>query len=138
MRVLIATVEYMPPDRLEWIAMEKARSALDIVQECAAVNARWSLMLPIRKWVEWDSARYQEHIKEMDSLEKAVEGLRRDTQLFVDAVLKIQDHELSDLVQLPWGDRPLSECTLHALWHMSYHEGQLNYIQRLYGDDSDD
>lgn len=138
MRVLIATAEYMPSEKLEWQAMGKARTALDIVQECAAVNARWSLMLPIREWVEWDADKYREHIKDMDTLEKAVEGLRRDTQLFVDAVLRIRDEELNDPVKLPWGNYSLADCTMHALWHMSYHEGQLNYIQLLYGDDSDD
>lgn len=25
-------------------------------------------------------------------------------------------------------------CCLHACWNMVYHEGQINYIQTLYGD----
>lgn len=37
----------------------------------------------------------------------------------------------------PWnpsGSKPIAECCFHPYWNMVYHQGQISYIQTLYGD----
>ena len=50
------------------------------------------------------------------------------------AIESVPDGDMSGAIETPWGPYPLPQCCLHAYWNMVYHEGQINYVQTLYGD----
>jgi hypothetical protein len=52
----------------------------------------------------------------------------------MDAIQSVSEDQTAEEIQTPWGGYSLARCCLHAYWNMVYHEGQINYIQTLYGD----
>jgi len=114
--------------------MGESRTVLDLVQECSEVNSRWAEILGDGEWMVWAPELIKRHAEEIPTLELAIERLRRTTESFLKVVAATPDEKLDDTIDLPWGTFSYGDCLMHALWHLSYHEGQINYIQTLYGD----
>jgi glutathione S-transferase len=56
------------------------------------------------------------------------------TQELAEAILAVPDADLANEIQVDTETYLLADCFLHPYWNMVYHEGQINYIQTLYGD----
>jgi uncharacterized damage-inducible protein DinB len=71
-----------------------------------------------------------------ETLDQAEDFLNRSVTAFCDAVLALSEARLLEQTAMPWGERaPLAAALMQATAHMQYHEGQLNYLQLLLGDD---
>ncbi len=121
-------------EKLKWQALGDARHVLDLVQECAIVNSRWAEILNRGQWITWPQEKINEELSRMGSLDLALARLRQGTDEFCNAVRSVPVEKFGESLELPWAVVSMSEAMLHAVWHMSYHEGQVNYIQTLYGD----
>jgi len=114
-----------------------ARPALHIVAECAAVNGmvahylRTGTPAPRPPREERDA-----HWKSLDTLEKALAYLDEETNNLLGALDALDEDTLGDVSDQPLG-RPMSRFAVAELpaVHMAYHDGQLNYLQTLHGDD---
>lgn len=137
MEDLIRNAEAVPPDKLEWHAIGKSRTVLDLVRECCEVNERWAQILREKRWVDWSPEQTQAYYDSMVDLPAAVAKLRETTASYVDSVRAVPYEELQEVLELPWTKLTMAEALIHAVWHMSYHEGQISYIQTLYGDWND-
>ena len=126
-----ASVRRTAEDRTDW-KPEGGRSVLEIVREVAEVNERWASILRNGKWVGYDPAR--EAPSFLPTLSVARAHLRTTTGLFVTEVRGFPDSRLQNTISVPWGDITGETALFHALWHMSYHEGQIGYLQTMYGD----
>lgn len=118
-------------DRVHW-KPEGAKSVLEIVRETAEVNERWASILRTGKWVGYDPSR--EAPSFLPTLSVARAHLRTTTGLFVTEVRRFPDHRLDQIISLPWADITGETALFHAFWHMSYHEGQIGYLQTMDGD----
>ena len=129
----------MPADRLVWHATPEetpGRDALDQLAECAYLN-------------EWAAAAYRagavpafngEEYNAQKSAHKthgtALSAFKANTDALADAVAAFPADQLGDTITNPitgqacsWGD-----FAMFFYWNNVYHEGQVNYIQVLYGD----
>lgn len=131
---LIDAAEAVPIEKHDWRPMGEARTVLELVQECAEVNGRWSEILTERQWKVRDSKETQQYYCTMPDLPAAISRLRESTAQYVQAIRSVPYEKLSEELELPWGTVKMADALLHSFWHMSYHAGQINYIQTLYGD----
>jgi hypothetical protein len=126
----------MPADKQTWRPLDEGRSALDQVAECAVIN-QWATSLFVdRVMPELDNEAYANACAALDTVDKAVAALRDSTAALASAIDSVPDDALGIQVQFPWDDRPcsLAEAMLMAYWNLTYHIGQVNYVQTLYGD----
>jgi uncharacterized damage-inducible protein DinB len=77
----------------------------------------------------------QTHLASFDTAEKALAYLEEETHNLLDALETLDPDTLGDVADL-FG-RPMTRFEIAELpaMHMMYHDGQLNYIQTLHGDD---
>jgi hypothetical protein len=123
-----------PPDKHHWKPLDNGRSIVAQVVECALANRKWTEILQRREWFTYTEAVVEESLTEWDTLEKATAHLRTAANALALAIESVPDRDMSGSIETPWGPYPLPRCCLHAYWNMVYHEGQINYVQTLYGD----
>ena len=133
---LARTVQAMPPDKQTWQPEETSRSALDQIVECGAINFWFARILGERAIPPLDMERYNQIRAENDTIEKALALLQAGTDALISAIEAFPPEHLEDTVLMPWDTAPttLAEVLLAPYWNMTYHLGQINYIQTLYGD----
>lgn len=133
----IKDLGFIPKDKLAVSPMGKARPALEFTAECAGFNFFVAaLALGAPKGVPSDDER-KAFYASIDTLEKATTTLQASVDQLTSALSGVSEEALFEPATAPWGE----ETTLYRLaditaTHMAYHDGQLNYIQALYGDDS--
>lgn len=133
----------MPDDRKTWkptIEGNEGRDALDQVLECACL-AEWAEKgysagdaLPP---VDWDA--FGARCASKANPDEALAWLKSSNSALASAISALSDDQLSAEIKHPfydatitWGDFAIDL----VYWNMVYHEGQINYIQVLYGDKS--
>lgn len=124
-------------DKASWSPMDEGRTALDQVAECALICASLPDVIKNWKMPEFTPEFMEEYEKSKAALtlEQAVQMLQEKTALLCDAIRAVPTEELSGTMQF-WGPEPWSKTGVlnYHNWNMTYHVGQLNYIQTLYGD----
>ncbi|HLV80236.1 MAG TPA: DinB family protein [Chthonomonadaceae bacterium] len=131
---IMVLVQNTPPDKWDWKPLDNGRTILNQMAECALANQKWADILRRRAWVSYGEEAWQQAFSELNTLDKAAARLQETTANLVEAILALPDEEMDGLVQTPNGPYSLPRCCMHAYWNMVYHEGQINYIQTLYGD----
>lgn len=128
-------IDATPADKAGWKPLEQGRSILELVQECAVVNAWFAEMLRTGSVPNLDTAAYEAACAALDTIEKAGAALEANTATLAAVIEAFPDEKLEEELVFPWGMK--TTCG-HALFtaqgHMSYHQGQIAYIQVLYGD----
>lgn len=113
-----------------------ARSALHIVAECAMINQFIAEYLTTGRAERPSPEQRAAHLDSFNTSEKALAYLETATQQLLDAIEALDEETLGDVSDQPLR-RPISRFAVAELpaVHMSYHDGQLAYIQTLHGDD---
>jgi uncharacterized damage-inducible protein DinB len=139
LEVLLYTIGRTPDERLTWKPCETARSALEIAAECALVTSNWVDILASRMCPPSDEYfKIFSRLEEFSSREKVVSGLQTETARLTSVLRALTDEQLSQELKMFWGEAaPLGNWLHWVAIHNSYHLGQINYIQRLYGDTED-
>lgn len=126
---------HLSTEQLSTSPMGVARNPLHFSAECIGFNS-----LVVNAFSGAPSLRPSEEAREkffasFDSLEKAQAGLRRSAEEVVAVIAEADEAKLTEQAMAPWGEpMPLYMLIYVAADHMSYHDGQVNYIQTLYGD----
>ena len=126
--------DYIPGKKRAWKPETATRSAIEILNHVSYWNhffarpldGKANLQTPEDEWISSKS--------EMQTAEGAREAAEKASHLFLKALSTLSDKQLSDEVALPWGKASLQQVILSNYNHLSYHIGQLNYIQTLLGD----
>ena len=106
-----------------------------MVAECAAFNsfiADLASGAPVSPPQEgWREALFAQY----NTTEKAVAFLETSTEKLAAACEKLDASTMGEVIETPMG-RPMTRFALieMPIGHMTYHDGQLNYIQALHGD----
>ncbi len=131
---LVAAARSTQPDKLEWIPMGEARTILDQLTECVIANIKWTNILRTRQYDNVSPEVWEQTTTACDTLPNILAKLQQSGTELVAAISGIPEEETGDEIPTPWGPYSLADCCLHAYWNMVYHEGQINYVQTLYGD----
>ncbi|HEX8550580.1 MAG TPA: hypothetical protein VF681_03385 [Abditibacteriaceae bacterium] len=132
---LEAALGRLPADKRDWSAGCDARSALDMVAECAILNGSTAEIVRNRAFpANFDMAAYAVEKAALARDETALLALlKANTARTVETLSAIGDDDLEIEVQMPWGAMTLAQVAAYPYWNMSYHEGQINFIASLLG-----
>jgi|YelNatPaOPRAMG01_1025707.scaffolds.fasta_scaffold05406_10 hypothetical protein len=134
---LIRTLKAMPQEKIEWKPQEHGRCALEQIVECGRTNMLVAQILNEHGMPPLDPEDIRQAHMRYDSLPKAIAALKDGTQSLLDAIESFSDRYLNDEVTMPFGGgttKKYYEIMFMPYWNMTYHLGQINYIQTLYGD----
>ena len=131
---LIASMLAMPEDKRNWKPMGTGRTVNDLLMECILVNLKWAATLRNRAYTRVGS-EIAEPLRGISAdSQSLIDHLNQSTAELIDAIRSVRDDELVEMIKTPFGSYSLADCCLIAYWNSVYHEGQINYIQTLYGD----
>ena len=137
---VLRAVEALPEDKRDWKPAETARSALNQLQEVAMSPQFFVPILREGKMPEFDDHAKEEADrlkKSFDTFEKCREAAMEGTSELCQVISEFPDDRLEEEVTLPFaGGTAMTMADvlgLHA-WNMTYHHGQVNYIQTMLGD----
>lgn len=131
------SVRAMPEERTVWQPSETARTVLHQVVECGGMNAFLADALTARALPPFDISMLSKLQAEHDTVNKALALLEHGTDRLVSAIEAFPDAHLEETLLLPFGggmEKSFAEVMLIPYWNMTYHLGQINYVQTLYGD----
>ncbi len=134
---LAANIEAMPADKQDWKPVEGTRSALSQIQECAVINPFFASILRDRAVPEMKPGEYEATCARLDTVKKAVGALSEATKGLVAAIEAFPEELLGDSITLPFGPglpMTFEQVMFAAYWNMTYHQGQIAFIQTMYGD----
>jgi hypothetical protein len=111
-----------------------ARTALNIVAECAGINGMAATVLSGGEFQRPSPEAREAHLNSFDTPEKALAYLDHETERLLAVIETLDIDTLGD--EMSSFGRPMTRFGVAALpaGHMMYHDGQLNYIQCLHGD----
>lgn len=121
-------------DKLTWKPLDKGRTALNQVVECAGITSLTAQIFESGEMPPFDSTSMQQFFAENESPEKAFPLLEQATERLVRAIEAIPEENLNKTITLPFGpgmQKTIAEVALLNYWNFAYHEGQINYIQTL-------
>lgn len=131
---LAANLEAVPAEKQDWRPLDAGRSALSQVQECAVINAFFAAILRTRAVPEME---YEARTAALGTAEKALAALRASGAELGEVIEAFPTEDLGGTIVLPFGPgmtMTYGQVMFAAYWNMTYHEGQIAYIQTLYGD----
>ena len=127
-QILAFTIQNTPADRLTWKAKAEGqttegRNILDMAQECIGLNAKFA-------------AHFSGHPMEPPTVttENVVELLIASGKFTADVVRQVTPDQLAAKYDLGWAQLSGDLMVRILIMHPSYHNGQANFIQTLYGD----
>ena len=131
-----ADIRAIPDD--QWNATHGgcSKSACDLTADAIAMLV-WTTEALQGNVIEGEDSYLTEQIKsECSTRDGACAKLAAASGAFSAALASASDDALNSLVTPPWKmDAPLFTLAQIAVSHLWYHDGQLNYIQCLLGDD---
>lgn len=137
---LVKNLHAMPADKQQWKPPSDGRSAHDQVLECAVMNGMAAKILndqafPNFETMDW-GGMFAKAAAENDTVEKLLGTLEKSTADLIAATKAFPADKLGESVMVPFdgSTRTWAEVIFFPYWNMTYHEGQINYIQLLYGD----
>ena len=128
---LIEASNSLPKDQWAWKPLDKGRTVLDQLAECAATNALTAKVVAAAFWEESMMPDYWQTIASVETPETAITVLREATASLIKSIRETTDANLAAEVKLHHETVTLAQLFLMPLWNMSYHEGQINYIDTL-------
>jgi len=125
----------LPEDKRNWSPGGNARTALDMVAECAINNDVTATLIEARRWADHDHGAYLARKADLVAAgwDAVKELLDKNTERLVAVIRAVPDDALDIPVETPYGGGPLSGIMTYPYWNMSYHEGQINYIAAILG-----
>ena len=137
---LIRAVEAMPADKLDWSPASSSRSALDQLRELALATPMLTDLVKGGKGIDMEAhtkATKGELAEQEASFEESREKVREGTSELCSLIATFPDDRLEDDVLLPFGGgirMTMADCLALHHWNLTYHCGQVNYLQTMLGD----
>ncbi|GIV03509.1 MAG: hypothetical protein KatS3mg015_2339 [Fimbriimonadales bacterium] len=129
----------MPEEWLKWHPGGKARTALSQLRECAGLPALLEIHVRERPVAPLARERVDEvwaEAKRCQTVEECEALCRANTAKLCQALRETDCSDPDAKVMLPWGKEfTLFELAYDHYWNLTYHLGQICFIQLLKGDD---
>jgi hypothetical protein len=129
----------MPEDRIAWHPTTEGnpgRDALDQLVECGYLNEWAATAFRNGALPAFDENDYKKQKDAHRNKTAALQWLHQGTNALADAVEAFPASKLGDTLNNPFSGQSTTwaEFADFFYWNTIYHEGQVNYIQVLYGD----
>jgi hypothetical protein len=126
---LLAAALETPEERRVWSPLDKGRTVIDQVAECALLNGYTTQVIEDRNWAPTAFANYGEEraaiAKDWETVSAALEsGLPRLTA----AIGGLSDEDLELVLETPFGPMSMEQIASYPVWNMTYHQGQVTYV----------
>ncbi len=136
---LYAACEKMPADRVAWnppVEGNQGRDALDQLVECGYLNEWAAAAFRNVALPAFDGDDYKKRKDANRNQAAALRWLKDGTNALAAAVEAFPAARWGDTLQNPFINQTTTwaEFADFFYWNTVYHEGQVNYIQVLYGD----
>jgi uncharacterized damage-inducible protein DinB len=129
---LVGAYLALPEEKRHWQPSGTARSAADMMAECAVMNDTTDLIATRGMPADFEYAAFQKLTAELAQDEARLLTLfRENTERGIAALKTVPESDLDIEVPLPWATYTLGQIIAYPFWNMSYHEGQINYIASL-------
>lgn len=129
-------LNWIPDDKFDVSPMGVARSPRAFTLECAYMHRRMASHLAGESLAGRDKAAFEAYCAKLDSPDKVKAEFKDSADAFVAAIEAKPEAELDAEMMAPWGQQlPTWKMLAHCVSHLQYHDGQLNYVQALHGDD---
>ena len=133
---LVQLLQAMPTERLHWKPLSRGRSAMEQVIECVLVNKKWALTLRLGAYTRVPAETVEQLQSRCADNSRLSQLLQETADELAVIILSLPAEQLNGRITAPFGTYSVADCCLLGYWNMVYHEGQINYIQTLYGDQS--
>ena len=134
-RIFCLDLAAIPEDKIGACPMGVARSPLHFSAECAGFNLMVAANLRGEEYAIPSEEGKTAYYASIDTTAKAAEAIQTSTAALIAGLDAVSDEDMHKEVPMYWGGTmPLYKFANLAINHMGYHDGQLNYIQSLYGD----
>ena len=126
---LVTAFLSLPEDKQDWSPAKTARTAIDLIAECALVSYTAEL-IETRKWREEAYEEFQQDKAKLAAgdWETLPTLLRENTKRVIAAITAVSEEDMALEIPMPWGTQPLGSIIAYPYWNMSYHQGQIYYI----------
>jgi uncharacterized damage-inducible protein DinB len=133
---LTRTAAFVPEEKRDWVPQGKARTLHDILAECAVLPGRWhTLLLGNEPLPPPDRAGYERAKAELKTLDKIKAAGDETIARLCEQIEAIPDERLDEERAMPWGQTmTVADRLFICYWNLTYHDGQVNYLQMLLGD----
>jgi hypothetical protein len=133
--LLVNDLNAIPADKQNVCPGGCARPPLSLVVECGMINEFIAKFLTTGSTERMPREQREAFMNSFDTSEKALDYLDNQTQTLCAAFETLDENSLGETSDVLFG-RPMTRLAIAELpaFHMMYHDGQLNYIQTLYGD----
>jgi uncharacterized damage-inducible protein DinB len=139
-RDLVLTLRATPGEKLDWQPEGFGRSVRDQLIECVGANAKWTRILLERAYRNPTEAEWSTDTAGLETPGALAERLVASADALAATIRGLDDTFVGTATLLPgFGGktRTWAEACFHAYWNMAYHEGQIGYVQTLYGDEEE-
>lgn len=124
----------LPEDKRDWSPMGTARTAVDMLAECAIMNDVTGLIQNRAFPVDFDYAEFQRAKAELSQSWDALRSLlHANTSRGIAGIQTASADDLKAEIEMPFGTFTLAQIISYPYWNMSYHEGQINYLASMLG-----
>ncbi len=137
-QMYLGDLGHLPAERLNQVPMGVARTPLAFTAEVAGFNHLLAATLRGEAASMPSAEQRAEYEARFTSHESCAAHLNASVDALVGAIEALSDEEIAAEGAAPWGAQmPRAKIAAMAASHTAYHDGQLNYIQTLYGDAED-
>jgi len=124
--MLCKDASYIPKEKLDWHPAENGSSVIEILTQVVDGNA--ALGAAIKGGTAGESVKGL-------SFEALKDRVMSSSKEVCEAIDSYRESALMSDITMPWGMvMPASAAIMLCASHMSYHDGQINYMQLLIGD----
>lgn len=129
------TIERMPADHIYWHPEETGRAVSEQIAECHSLNR--SILNALRKRAAPEFLQEYDGSDDSGDFATALSKFLDESELLAREIELFPVDMLDDSVAMPWQgetERTFSWLIGLPYWNMTYHLGQLNYLQTAFGD----
>ncbi|MDH7480764.1 MAG: DUF1572 family protein [Armatimonadota bacterium] len=131
---LVKDSGYIPAEKLSWCALGCAKTAADILKEIACSNVQMAASIRGEKPGKFEE-EFADRVGKASTLTELGQLVKDSADIVCRAIDSHSEADLEKQITMPWGAVfPLYEAIFLPANHMTYHDGQINYIQLLLGD----
>ena len=125
--MFIAAVKGIPEDKRNWSPGGEATTVNWNINHVA------HFPVFIKASIEAMAPSFDFNAADLD-FDEAIESLRAATADFCEYIKSVPAEKLDQEIEFPWGKYPVSAVLSWHEWNLTYHFGQVSYIQLILGD----
>jgi len=135
MELMAKTAREVPQDKIDWKPDPKGKSTREILEHLTGANHAFAALIRGESVPASDKQSFS--IKP-DQMDDAFAALHRSGLHLSEAIAEVTDSQLEEQREMPWGETwKMLRLISSPSSHISYHWGQLAYLQTLWGDQVD-